>query len=185
MRPQTQLEPLWGPKSHDTDVRGDSKNNPRIDLGWEPKTTSWPDQTISPGKTQLPKRPLVEPPPMSSLKRYVTQDTTVIQVWEGKVLDVDHRNARMQVLLDAKLGNIPQHTGEIELQWVAEQDKDLVSPGAVFYLTLYKRTKRGSIENSQELRFRRLPSWTKCQLDQVTREASMILAKLKSRPLAE
>ena len=65
------------------------------------------------------------------------------------------------------------------------RDRDLVEPGAVFYLTLFKRTKHGSIENTQELRFRRLPAWTRQQVARVHEDAARLLAKMKARPLAE
>lgn len=112
-------------------------------------------------------------------------DASPIQIWEGCVLIVDRQTETMQVVLTAKMGNIPEHTGEIELRWVADQDADLVRPGAVFYLTLYRRLKRGSIENSQELRFRRRPDWTRRQLDQIQEDAKKLLTKMKFRPLAE
>lgn len=122
--------------------------------------------------------------PSHRLER-VEPDASPIQIWEGRVLSVDRQAETMQVILFAKMGNVPEHTGEIEMQWVADQDADLVRPGAVFYLTLYKRLKRGSIENSQELRFRRLPDWTQWQLDQIQEDAKKLLAKMKVRLVAE
>ena len=109
----------------------------------------------------------------------------MIQLWEGRVLEVDLQNELMQVLLTAKIGQIPEHSAEIELQWVSEQDRDLVVAGAVFYLTLYKQTRRGSIKNSQELRFRRRPAWSKQQVQKIYADADLILAKMQSRPIAE
>ena len=91
----------------------------------------------------------------------------------------------MTVFLDAKMGQIARHTGEIDLEWVSEQDADLVRPGAVFYLTLFKRTSRGSIQNAQELRFRRRPSWSAAQMRQLERDAAMIRSKMKEAPFAE
>jgi hypothetical protein len=108
----------------------------------------------------------------------------VIQLWEGRVLDVDLENEVMNVLLTAKMGQMPEHSAEIELQWVSDQDRDLVVPGAVFYLTLYKKTRRGSIKNSQELRFRRRPSWTKQQVQKIHSDAEQMLAKMRERPIA-
>jgi hypothetical protein len=108
-----------------------------------------------------------------------------LQVWEGTVLDVDRAGGVMQVLLNAKIGGIPRHTGEIELEWVSDQDQDLVRPGAVFYLTLFKRTKRGSVENAQELRFRRRPSWSAAQLKQIEEDAVLLLSKMKALPTSE
>ena len=114
--------------------------------------------------------------------REVSANSTPLQIWEGTVLEVNRAASVMQVLLDAKIGQIPRHTGEIELEWVSDQDQDLVCPGAVFYLTLFKRSKRGSIENAQELRFRRRPSWSAAQLKQIEEDAAMLLSKIKRCP---
>lgn len=128
---------------------------------------------------------VILPSPQHIIDRSADIDATVIQLWEGRVLDVDLQNELMQVLLTAKIGHIPEHTAEIELQWVSEQDRDLVVAGAVFYLTLYKQTRGGSIKNSQELRFRRRPAWTKQQVQKIYSDADLILAKMQSRPIAE
>lgn len=112
-------------------------------------------------------------------------DASPLQIWEGRVLSVDSERHVMEVLLSAKLNKVPDHTGEIDLEWVSEQDADLVRPGAVFYLTLYKRWKRTTVENSQELRFRRMPSWTKRQLQQVQQDTRMLLSKVRAAPTAE
>ncbi len=128
---------------------------------------------------------VVSPSPQLVIDRSADIDAAVIQLWEGRVLEVDLQNEVMQVLLTAKLGQIPEHTAEIELQWVSDQDRDLVVAGAVFYLTLYKQTRRGSIQNSQELRFRRRPAWTKRQVEKIYADADLILGKMRSRPTAE
>jgi hypothetical protein len=77
----------------------------------------------------------------------VSADSTPIQIWEGTVIEVDRLAGVMQVLFDAKMGKVPRHTAEIELEWVSDQDLDLVLPGAVFYLTLFNaaiQTRRQS-----------------------------------------
>jgi len=124
-------------------------------------------------------------PPIFTLSPGEIVHSSLIQIWEGRVVKVDEENRTMEVRLNAKIGQVPEHAGEIDLQWVSEQDKDLVQPGAIFYLTLSRRVKRGGIENNQELRFRRLPSWTKRQVAQVGREARMLLSKMKAKPIAE
>lgn len=133
--------------------------------------------TASPRVQQPQKR--FEPPIIPAISPVTGADSTPLQIWEGSVIDVDRDAGVMRVLLEAKMSPLPRHTGEIDLEWVAEQDADLVRPGAVFYLTLFKRTKRGSIENAQELRFRRRPSWSGAQLKQVERDATLILSKMK------
>ena len=87
----------------------------------------------------------------------------------------------MMAKLHAKIGTIADHSGEIDLEWVADQDADLVCPGAVFYLTLYKKRKKGGmIENSQELRFRRRPSWSRQQIASIDAVAERLLSKLRA-----
>lgn len=125
-------------------------------------------------------------PPIAEVWTPISADTKPIQIWEGKVLNVEPGRKVMSVLLNAKIGDIARHTATIDLEWVSDQDRDLVIPGAVFYLTLYKRTKRGgSIENSQELRFRRLPSWTQKDLDRIEMDMEMLSSKIGTSPIAE
>lgn len=130
-----------------------------------------------------PQRTFSAPMVNASILHEVKADSTPLQVWEGTVLTIDHSACVMQVLLDAKIGQMSRHTGEIDLDSVSAQDQDLVRPGAVFYLTLYKRTIP-SVENIQELRFRRRPSWSVAQLKQIERDASMFLSKMKALPYA-
>lgn len=112
-------------------------------------------------------------------------DAAVIQVWEGTVLEIDSVRRSMRVQLHAKIGDIPDHVGEIDLEWVADQDLDLVAPGAVFYLTLFKKRRRGgTIQNSQELRFRRRPAWTRQQLGKIVEIAEQLRTKLRPGQLA-
>ena len=128
----------------------------------------------------------VEPPvSRAAYTLEVDADSTPIQIWEGTVVKVDRELTVMHVLLDARIGVIPRHTGEIDLEWVSEQDQDLLRPGAVFYLTLFKRIMRGSVQNSQELRFRRRPSWSAAQIRQVQQAANGALANMKALPIAE
>lgn len=124
-------------------------------------------------------------PPRRVLPPTASADSTPLQIWEGTVVEVDNNARVMRVSLNAKIGLIPRHMGEIDLEWVTEQDQDLVRPGAVFYLTLFKRTKRGSVENAQELRFRRRPTWSTGQLKQVEHDAAMLLSKMKPLPAWE
>ena len=134
-------------------------------------------------RSGAPRKTFAAPIADASLMRSVRQDSTPIEVWEGTVIEVNPAEGVMQVQLEAKIGQMPRHTAEIELNSVSPQDHDLVRPGAVFYLTVYKRTVP-SVENIQELRFRRRPSWSTAQLKQIERDASMFLSKLRALPAA-
>lgn len=103
-----------------------------------------------------------------------------IQIWEGTVTGVDHDADTFDAMLDAKFGIIPRHTATISFEWVPAQDLSLVSLGAVFYLTLYKESERSSVKNAQEIRFRRLPSWSKHQLQRVRNDAALFLENIEA-----
>ena len=135
--------------------------------------------------SQRAEKAFLAPLPVKSVETQVGTDASVIQIWEGRVLSVDLQSEVMSVLLSARIGQVADHTAEIDLQWVADQDRDLVQPGAVFYLTLFKRLRRGSVENAQELRFRRRPAWSRQQIQRIQADAAMIRSKMKARPIAE
>jgi hypothetical protein len=109
----------------------------------------------------------------------IRHTTTPIQVLEGTVTSVDWNLRQMSARLVAKMGGIPEHAADIDLEWVHQQDVELVRPGAVFYLVLYKLEEGGTIGNNEELRFRRLPAWTKPQIERVKKAAGSISDKLK------
>ena len=111
--------------------------------------------------------------------------TVPLQIWEGEVITVDWESGVMHVKLHAKIGNVSDHSADIDLQWVPEQDIDLVQPGAIFYWTLYKETTRGSVKNSEELRFRRLPNWSKTQIDSIRFDAEELYEYISNRDKAK
>jgi hypothetical protein len=109
-------------------------------------------------------------------------DSVELEVWEGVVLEVDPISHTMQVTLEAKNSNIEPHTAKISFEYVADQDEDLVRPGAVFYLMLYNQTVRGTIYNIQNLRFRRRPDWSKKQIESIELDAKRLAGKINARP---
>ncbi len=152
----------------------------RTTVAWEPGMSG--DTAVA--GSDAPQRMFVAPMADAAVPREVSADSTPLQIWEGTVLEIDRAVGAMDVVLDAKIGQMPGHTAQIDLEWVSEQDQELVRPGAVFYLTLFKRTTRGSVENSQELRFRRRPSWTAAQLKQVEEDAATLFSKMKALPVS-
>jgi hypothetical protein len=108
-----------------------------------------------------------------------------IEIFEGVVQFVDSHAGVMHVTLNAKTRVVPDHAAEIAMRWVNEQDKPLVKPGAVFYLSLYRERRGKTVRNTEEIRFRRLPSWTKAQMRGVRQDAQKLLGKLTTRPLLD
>ena len=101
-----------------------------------------------------------------------------MQIWEGVVTSVDYQAQTMEAILEGKIVTMPRHSASFSLEWVHAQDYSLVMPGAVFYLTLYKQSDRSTVKNSQDIRFRRMPSWSKNQLLQIQEEAKLFASNI-------
>ncbi len=113
-------------------------------------------------------------------------DASIVRIWEGVVLDFDEKLETLHVQLHAMSDDVPDHVGEISLDLVSEQDRELVKAGAVFYLTIFnQRRAGGTIVNSQELQFRRRPAWTRQQVQTIKATAESLLKKMHVRPAAE
>lgn len=114
-------------------------------------------------------------PPAIEAKRNLTPSANSIpmQIWEGIVESFDLQAWTMEVSLEAKLSHMPKHAATISLDWVHDQDMALINRGAVFYLTLYKQMERSTVRNSQEIRFRRMPSWSRTQIRQIEDDAKI------------
>ena len=97
------------------------------------------------------------------------------------MLSVNQDEQSMNILLVSKIENMPDHTAKMSLEWVTEQDQDLVRPGAIFYLTMYKETRQGSIRNAEELRFQRLPNWSRSQIEQIYVDAERLLTRFSDK----
>jgi len=144
-------------------------------------------QVLGTATEQVPSRHLPRVHTLASLASNsltISPDSAELEVWEGVVVSVDREKNVMDVTLEAKISPIPMHTGSIGLEWVSDQDLELVRSGAVFYLTLYKQTLRGTIKNSQELRFRRRFNWSKLELDRISAGANALSGRPKDRPMA-
>ncbi|WP_152693059.1 hypothetical protein [Caballeronia mineralivorans] len=115
----------------------------------------------------------------------VTAYTAPIEVFEGTVRSVDRASEVMYVTLASKTRDVSDHAADISFTWVNPQDLDLIAPGAVFYLSLYKERRGGTIRNTEELRFRRMPTWTRTQIARVREDADRLYSKLQARPLLE
>ncbi len=93
-----------------------------------------------------------------------------IEIWEGVVNRV--LPGAMEVTLRPTLHReAGEQVMELDTAFVQPQDRDLVCPGAVFYLTMYKQTTRRTIRNTEDITFRRRPDWTAAmfnKLDELT-----------------
>jgi hypothetical protein len=107
----------------------------------------------------------------------IDADAVVLQLWEGRVGAINAEEGYMDAVLTAKIGDVEDHVAELSLQFVCDQDLDLLQPGAIFYLTLSRRTlKSGSVKMEHELRFRRRPQWSRLQVEAINADADRLFA---------
>ena len=109
---------------------------------------------------------------------------SIIHLWEGRVLSVDTKNNYMNTLLVSETDNMEDHRATISLEWVVDQDLDLIIPGAIFYLIMYKEKYRGTIKNSQELLFQRLPKWSHSQIRKISNKSKILFSKFNLNNLS-
>ena len=100
--------------------------------------------------------------------------TVVAQIWEGTVVHYEQGAGDMTCLLRDRTGKLDDISATIELIEVPYQDRELVTPGAVFYLTMYRESRRGTVGNVQKISFRRIPGWNKAQVDEIHNVARQI-----------
>ena len=139
-------------------VRGDAP-----DTGW---TISDVGET---SRVRMPRlvSPLIRLPAGTLPKKRVQ----VLKQWEGVVTDVtsDSFFADLQDLGDSSL---PLEVVEIPIAEVSEDDRPLLSEGAIFYWSLgYETSPGGQLRRMSEIRLRRTPRWTKRTLENVKQRA--------------
>ncbi len=95
----------------------------------------------------------------------------VRQFWQGTV-DSVARDGVKAVLEDVTNPQNSRETAIIQWEDIPEGDADLVAPGAVFYWSIgYESTITGQRNGVSSIRFRRLPAWTRSELEAAHREA--------------
>ena len=103
----------------------------------------------------------------------------VLQKWEGTVISssADEFTAELRDLTS------PDRAIEqvvLSVEEIAESDRRLMASGAVFYWSVgYRETLWGQRERVSSLRFRRLPAWTRSDLDEVKRKAREFAALIR------
>ena len=97
--------------------------------------------------------------------------------WEGMVLDVSEGSfiARLVDMNDSS----QFEEAEIKNSAVSDQDDiALIKPGAIFFWSIGTRIEGRRSEQVSLIQFRRLPVWTKSEIQQSKQEAAEIYKKL-------
>jgi hypothetical protein len=131
------------------------------------------DETPSPSERPTIEPVVLHPPPLPK------STFEARQLWEGVVEEVKaSKNELLVTLRDLWNRSNGPERAVISLDEVADADRDLVAPGAIFYWSIgYERTIRGQKRSVAEIRFRRLPSWTRSELAQIQREAEEMASR--------
>jgi hypothetical protein len=109
----------------------------------------------------------------------------LIQQWEGAVSETSDETfwAELRDLTDP---SSKREIVEIYLREVADQDKPLVAPGAVFYWSIgYDTSFSGSLVRASEIKFRRTPRWSKRRLARLSKEAEIMAEKFRNAEQSE
>jgi hypothetical protein len=92
--------------------------------------------------------------------------------WEGTVTKVDARTEEFSVVLrDIKNPGSEEYDAVFSIEDVTLEDRDLLTEGAIFYWTIGYEQRRGQRRHVSEVRFRRLPAWSRADLARVEKAA--------------
>jgi hypothetical protein len=115
-----------------------------------------------------------QPKHIISLKTESRQSAFIsLQKWEGVVLEVlsDSFLARLVDLTHTG----PDEEAEFPFDEVSEEDRSLIRPGAIFYWNIgYHNSYSGQRTRTSIIRFRRLPAWTREEIETAEREAERL-----------
>ena len=95
-----------------------------------------------------------------------------LQEWEGEVVSVSG-NEFVAYLHDLTQES-PREEASFQIDEVSEEDRTLIRTGAVFYWIIGYKTARGQRTTESFLRFRRLPAWSKRDLDRRDERAAVL-----------
>lgn len=102
------------------------------------------------------------------------QDSYVLlQKWQGVVKSIEG-DSFLAELTDLS-NDGPEEEVDFPIDDIPNADKELVAPGAVFYWCIgYLDTLNGQRVRASEIRFRRIPAWTKREVERAKLEAEKL-----------
>ena len=95
----------------------------------------------------------------------------VRQQWEGVVTSIGVDEFSV-VLRDILRVDTPEYEALLPTEEISEDDLPLLKEGAVLYWTIgYKQNRTGTRERVSAIRLRRLPAWSRADIERVRKEA--------------
>jgi hypothetical protein len=130
-------------------------------------------QATAPMSEKLPPaRPIIRPRHSAKPRKF-----DLMQQWEGVVTEIEAETFWAE-LRDLTEPTSNREVVEIYLREVAEQDKVLLAPGAVFYWSVgYDTSRPGTQVRASEIKFRRTPRWSKRRLEKIRIEGKLMAEK--------
>lgn len=117
--------------------------------------------------------PLVFPKPLPIEKDHFQS----LQSWEGFVESATPQAFTARLRDRAKKS--PDQIAEFPIEEVSPFDRELVQPGAIFYWDIgYSEDKTGQRLRASLIRFRRLPAWTRKEIEKAGRDSVEMRNKL-------
>jgi len=121
------------------------------------------EQTVNIGEFSPP---IIKFPSISHRRNHMVS----LQKWQGYVLKVTDNSLLVRLVDLSKNGG--DEEAEIPIEEISDDDKDLIRPGAIFYWSIgYLDSYSGQRSRVSVIRFQRLPSWSKEEIDAAKREA--------------
>lgn len=109
-------------------------------------------------------------------ERERTRAEIISHHWEGTVEQVGPE-AFIATLRSLRDAHESEKEAEVPLDSINPDDLELLAPGAVFYWTIgYEQSPAGTRRRFSQLKFRRLPAWTKKDLARAERKADELFA---------
>jgi|RhiMetdeSRZDD1v2_1073273.scaffolds.fasta_scaffold21955_4 hypothetical protein len=115
-----------------------------------------------------------QPKHIISLKTEPRQSAFLsLQKWEGVVLEVLSDSFLTRLVDLTRTGS--DEEAALPLDEVSEEDRPLIRPGAIFYWNIgYHTSYSGQRTRTSIIRFRRLPTWTREEIEAARREAERL-----------
>jgi len=123
---------------------------------------------------------LIDHPHFHPARLHVRDSFVALQEWEGTIVSIykDYFTARLVDITAEE--SIASEEADFPLDDIPACDRDLLRPGAIFRWAVgYRRSPGGTNMRGYQLAMRRLPQWTKRELDEAKVEALRIAGALK------
>jgi hypothetical protein len=98
----------------------------------------------------------------------------LLQKWEGTVI----RSSESEFTAVLREKGQPDQEATFDVDEVPEGDRGLIVPGAIFHWSIGYRDRRGQRIRESIIRFRRLPAWSRRELERARQEADDIITAL-------